>query len=144
MSSTGKDKVFRAVIGNTIAEMQSVVDLVEQFATHHSLPQRLTNDLNICLDELIKNTISYGYEDDRKREIAVELSFDGTTVSAEIRDDGRPFDPRQAKPPPAGEGPRSRQIGGLGLHFVKSLMDEIHYMRLGDHNVVQIVKRSRA
>jgi sigma-B regulation protein RsbU (phosphoserine phosphatase) len=96
MSSGGRE--FTIVIGNSIAEVQSIVDLVEGFALHHSLPQRVVNDLNVCLDELISNTISYGYDDQEKHDITVGLAFDGVVASAEIRDDGRPFDPRQAAP----------------------------------------------
>jgi anti-sigma regulatory factor (Ser/Thr protein kinase) len=141
MSSSGPDKVFSVVIGNTIAEMQNVVDLVEDFASRHSLPQRTVNDLNICLDELINNTISYGYDDQARHDIAVELAFAEGILSAEIRDDAQPFDPRQTRPANLDQNAQSRQIGGLGLHFVKSLMDDISYSRIGQHNVVRIAKR---
>jgi anti-sigma regulatory factor (Ser/Thr protein kinase) len=141
MSSGGRE--FTIVIGNSIAEVQSIVDLVEGFALHHSLPQRVVDDLNVCLDELISNTISYGYDDQEKHDITVGLAFDGVVASAEIRDDGRPFDPRQAAPANLDQNVRASQVGGLGLHFVKSLMDEISYMRVGQHNIVKIGKRVR-
>jgi anti-sigma regulatory factor (Ser/Thr protein kinase) len=144
MTSGDPNQVFTIVIGNTVAEMQSVVDLAENFGLHHSLPRRIVNDLNVCLDELICNTISYGYDDQEKHDIAVGLAFDGEVVRAEIRDDGRPFDPRQAAPADLDQKVRASQVGGLGLHFVKSLMDEISYTRLGQHNVVKIGKRVRA
>ena len=57
MTSGDPNQVFTIVIDNTVAEMQSVVDLVENFGLHHSLPRRIVNDLNVCLDELISNTI---------------------------------------------------------------------------------------
>jgi serine/threonine-protein kinase RsbW len=143
MSSTDPDRTFSLVIGNAIAEMQKVVDLVDCFGAHHALPQRVINDLNVCLDELINNTISYGYEDRDAHSIAIKLSLDADVLSAEIRDDGKPFDPRQAAPAVLDESLQSRQIGGLGLHFVKSLMDEISYTRVGHNNVVKISKRLR-
>jgi anti-sigma regulatory factor (Ser/Thr protein kinase) len=140
---TGGDprKAFSIVIGNTIAEMPKVVDLVEAFGAHHSLPQQTINALNICLDELINNTISYGYDDNDKHDIAVELGFAGGVLTAQVRDDGRPFDPRNAASAVTDGNAQSRPIGGLGLHFVKTMMDEIRYSRVGTSNVVTIEKR---
>jgi sigma-B regulation protein RsbU (phosphoserine phosphatase) len=141
MSPGDSDKVFSVVIGNTIAEMQKVVDLVEGFGAHHLLPQKLLNELNVCLDELINNTISYGYDDQDRHNIAVKLEFTGGVLSAEICDDGRPFDPREAAPVIFDENVQSPPIGGLGLHFIKSLMDDISYARIVQKNVVKIAKK---
>ena len=78
-----------------------------------------------------------GITDDKAHEIAVELSLvDGALLIAEVRDDGAAFDPRQAAAP-AFDG----SIGGLGIHFVRSLMDQVDYARVGNCNVVKISKK---
>jgi anti-sigma regulatory factor (Ser/Thr protein kinase) len=141
MTAGDPQKAFSIVIGNAIAEMPKIVDLVEAFGAHHSLPQQTINALNICLDELINNTISYGYDDSDKHDIAVELGFIDGVLTAQVRDDGRPFDPRGAAPALTDGSAQSRPIGGLGLHFVKTLMDEIKYSRIGATNLVTIEKR---
>src|SRR5262245_38954927 len=141
MNATGPEGSIRIVIGNTIAEMKNVVDSVDRFGTAHRIPQAVINDLNLCLDELLHNTISYGYEDQEPHSIVVSLSLADGLLIAEVRDDAKPFDPRKANPA-APEGTlQSRRIGGLGVHFVKTLMDEIGYTRVGRHNVVKIIKR---
>ncbi len=127
----------RIVIGNSIADMAKVADLVDRFGAEHTIPQRAVINMNVCLDELLNNTISYGYTDQNAHDITVELSLAGNTLlSAEISDDAMPFDPREAAPP-SFDG----TIGGLGVHFVRTLMDEIAYARVGDRNVVKITKR---
>ena len=136
--SAGSSRTAAIAIGNKIAEMARIADFVERFGADHAIPQRVIDNLNVCLDELINNTISYGYRDQEAHEIEIELMLVGDAVVAEIRDDGAPFDPRQAAPA-ALDG----RIGGLGLHFVKSLMDELDYVRVGRHNVVKITKRLR-
>jgi serine/threonine-protein kinase RsbW len=139
MNSTSPGRKVSIAIGNTIAEMTKVVDLVDRFGDAHRIPRTICNDLNLCLDELLNNTISYGYDDNRLHSIVVTLSLADGRLIAEVQDDGKPFDPREATAAPKG-GLQSRNVGGLGLHFVKTLMDEVGYMRVGRQNVVTLAK----
>jgi serine/threonine-protein kinase RsbW len=143
MSSRGSDAKDRLVIGNTIAEMVKVIEFVEKFGAAHGIPQAAINDLNVCLDELLNNTISYGYDDQAPHSIAVDLTLAAGLLTADIKDDGKPFDPRKSTPKPSRGTIQSRAVGGLGLHFVKTLMDEVGYIRMGRNNVVRLVKRLR-
>lgn len=143
MSSTGSGSKVSLVIGNAIAEMEKVVHLVNRFGADHDIPQAVINDLNLCLDELLSNTISYGYEDKDTHSIVVNLSLTDGRLIAEIQDDAKPFDPREATPAAFGGTLQLRKIGGLGIHFVKSLMDEVGYRRTGERNVVRIEKKLR-
>lgn len=137
MNAPDAARTAKIVIGNSIAEMAKVADLVDRFGAEHAIPQRAIDNMNVCLDELINNAISYGYSDDEVHEIAVELSLaDGAVLIAEVRDDGAAFDPRHAAEP-ALDG----RIGGLGIHFVRKLMDQIDYARVGNQNVVTISKK---
>jgi anti-sigma regulatory factor (Ser/Thr protein kinase) len=137
MNSPQAVKKTQIIIANSIAEMAKVADLVDRFGAEHAIPQRAVDHMNVCLDELLNNTISYGYRDEKAHEIAVELSLvDGALLIAEVRDDGVAFDPRQADAP-AFDG----SVGGLGIHFVRKLMDHIDYARVGNHNVVRIGKK---
>lgn len=128
-------------INNTIAEMQKVADFVDQFGAAHGIPTGVTNDVNLCLDELLNNTISYGYDDRQSHNIVVNLLLTGGQLAAEVQDDGKPFDLRKAAPVAPGGTLQSRKVGGLGVHFVKALMDDVAYMRAGRHNVVRITKK---
>jgi anti-sigma regulatory factor (Ser/Thr protein kinase) len=141
MKAAGPQHKASLVIRNRIAEMEKVVDFVDRFGTAHDLPSAVTNDFNVCLDELLNNTISYGYADRLPHNIVVVLLLTPGLLAAEVQDDGKPFDLRKAVPT-APRGPlRSRRTGGLGIRFVKALMDEVAYMRAGRHNVVRIRKR---
>ncbi len=137
MNSPDAVKKTHIAIANSIEDMAKVADLVDRFGAEHAIPQRAVDNMNVCLDELLNNTISYGYGDDNAHEITVELSLvDGALLVAEVRDDGAPFDPRQAAAPKL-----DGSIGGLGIHFVRSLMDQVDYARVGNHNVVKITKK---
>jgi serine/threonine-protein kinase RsbW len=141
MGSSGAEKNATLSIGNTIAELQKVVALVEKFGVDNDIPQDTTNALNVSLDELLNNTISYGYDDKLAHSIAVKLSLAAGWVIAEIQDDGKPFDPREIGTGPIEGNLGTRKVGGLGVRFVKALMDEVDYERRGPCNIVKIKKK---
>jgi serine/threonine-protein kinase RsbW len=128
-------------IANRIEEMQLVANKVEAFGRDHGLPQSAVNDLNVALDEVITNVISYGYTDAADHAIEVALSYDGTDVTVIVTDDGKPFDPLQAPPPKLGASLKTRRVGGLGIHFVRSLMDQCSYSRSNGRNELTLRKR---
>jgi anti-sigma regulatory factor (Ser/Thr protein kinase) len=127
-------------IGNTIAEMSKVAEFVEGFGRAHGLPGNVVNDMNLCLDELLNNTISYGYADAGRHFISVSLQIEGCAVVAALQDDARPFDPRRASVPERSGGLDRPRAGGLGLRFVNALMDEVDYVRSGQYNQVKLKK----
>ena len=108
--------------------------MVEEFGARHDIPAAVVDDLNLCLDEVVCNIISYGYPDNAKGEIAVLLSYLPGEITAEIRDDGAPFDPLQAPPPDLSGTVQTRKVGGIGIYFVKNLMDDVVYRRAGNEN----------
>jgi serine/threonine-protein kinase RsbW len=73
----------------------------------------------------------------------VNLSLLDGVLTAVLRDDGMLFDPNQSFPLRPSGDLRSRKIGGVGLHFVKSLMDEVVYRRVGRYNETQLKKKFR-
>jgi serine/threonine-protein kinase RsbW len=116
-------------IANVMDDLKEVVPFVEAYGRDHGLPVTAINKLNLCLDEILSNTIKYGYDGRTGGVISVTLSIDGPYLAAVIEDDARPFDPRHAKPPELSADLATRKIGGLGLHFVNSLMDVVDYRR---------------
>ncbi|HEY7232343.1 MAG TPA: ATP-binding protein [Pseudolabrys sp.] len=141
MGSSGAEKNATLSIGNAMAELQRVVAFVEKFGVDNDILQDATNALNVSLDELLNNTISYGYKDELQHSITIRLSLAGGWLIAEIRDDGKPFDPREIGSEPIEGSLRMRKVGGLGLRFVKALMDGVDYERRGQYNIVKIKKK---
>jgi serine/threonine-protein kinase RsbW len=71
----------------------------------------------------------------------VWLAFFDPIVEMQIEDDGAPFNPLEL-PEPAVDSPLdARPVGGLGVHLVRRLMDEVVYSRVGDRNRLIVRKR---
>ncbi|EPR41739.1 putative anti-sigma regulatory factor, serine/threonine protein kinase [Desulfovibrio sp. X2] len=126
---------------NSLQELDTLREHLEAFASECGLTPRSLFELNLILDELLTNVITYGFPGGGDHVILMDLGLDDDTMHVVMADDGEPFDPRQA-PEPEMDGPlESRSIGGLGIHLVKSLVQEIDYQRAGGRNVLKLTKR---
>jgi sigma-B regulation protein RsbU (phosphoserine phosphatase) len=94
----------------------------------------------VVIDELLMNIISYAYLDDGKHDIGfkVELSADRLKVS--MVDDGIPFNPLGVETPNTELSIEEREIGGLGIHLIRKMMDRVSYRRRIDKNVITVVE----
>jgi|SRR5215472_7528539 len=125
-------------IANDMSELARVAALVDDFGARHQLSNGVLVALNVSLDEILNNIISYGYEDTGRHDIAVRLQLGGGVVEVVVEDDGKPFDPLAVATP----RPRSEtEVGGVGLHFVRSLMDQLEYSRRDGINRLRLAKK---
>jgi len=126
---------------NDLADIGPLASQVERFGEAHGIPSGAVFNLNLALDELITNTVSYGYEDDAVHAILVSLTLEDDKLTAEIEDDGRPFDPLSEAPEPDLDADLDdRSVGGLGTHIVKTFMDDVSYSRDGNKNRIILTK----
>jgi anti-sigma regulatory factor (Ser/Thr protein kinase) len=126
---------------NRLDQIAEIAAFVEAFGSACGLPDDVVNALNLVLDEVVCNAISHGFPDGGQHTITVNLGRDGGDVWAEVVDDGMPFDPLAASAAPdAGKGLHDRKVGGLGLLFIRHLMDDIAYRRDGPLNRLRLRK----
>ncbi len=105
--------------------------------------QKLMFEINLCIDEVLTNTIEHGLHGDASRRLDVELVFDGRTLITTLSDDAPPYDPfTEAPAPDIAADVESRPVGGLGLHLVKSFMDECSASHDGHRNRIVLRKHT--
>ena len=127
---------------NDLSELARIAGAIEAHGEAHGWPVKWVLNLNISLDELITNMVSYGYQDSDEHEIRVTLADRNGSLVTVVEDDGIEFDPFTAVPEPDLDASvAERRIGGLGVYFVKTLMDEAVYERLDDRNRITLVQR---
>jgi sigma-B regulation protein RsbU (phosphoserine phosphatase) len=129
------------VITNDVAELERLAEMVDMFIEKHGLPEKLAFNLNVCLDELITNIISYGYDDEDAHEIQVEFVYDGREFVTHIIDDAKEYNPFIEAPiPDLDLDVDDRPIGGLGVFLVKEFMDGTDYVHEGGRNITTLRK----
>ncbi len=86
--------------------------------------------VQIAVDEAFCNIIehAYGGECDEEIRCTCQITRQGLTI--QLRDSGQPFDPTSAPEPDLDASLEERQPGGLGLFFMRRMMDEVHFQVL--------------
>jgi serine/threonine-protein kinase RsbW len=128
-------------IANRQENMAGVIKTMEKFGARHGIPTAVVNDFSVAVDEVLANIVSHGYPDGATGEILVRFVYRPGEICAEIEDDGVSFDPLAAPRPDLGATLQERKVGGLGIHFVRNLMDEVVYRRIEGHNMLRLKKR---
>ena len=129
-------------VPNRIERLPGVSEAVEALAQEEGWAQDVTYAIVLSLEEVATNVVRHGGCDPGSSEIEIDVTSSDHEVRVEVRDSGRAFDPfHEAPEPDLDAGVEDRKIGGLGVHFVKVLMDETSYGREGGRNHVTMVKR---
>ena len=128
-------------LDNELAEIERFEGEFQAFATRHGLAPRAIGQIWLAFDELLTNTISYGFPQGGHHKISVRLAVEGDSFTAELVDGGIAFDPLAAPEPDLDSALEEREIGGLGIHFVRTTMDGLDYRREKDQNRLVMTKR---
>ena len=127
---------------NSADEAPRMARRVERFLHEKNIDDSIINKILLCVDELITNIIAHAYKEVGEHAVLLESTVSENSIVIEIRDDGVPFNPTtDTRKPNIEESIEQRAIGGLGIHLVMNLMDEVEYEREGDFNVLRATKR---
>lgn len=126
---------------NDLGELARLVDEIEFFASENHLESQLVFRLNLALEELVTNIISYGYEGyPRDTTIDITLTLKEDSLEVKVKDYAAPFNPLAVPEPDVSQDVEDRKIGGLGIHLVRKMMDSLNYSREEGANVLTMVK----
>ncbi|WP_029898504.1 ATP-binding protein [Desulfohalovibrio reitneri] len=131
---------FVFTLENRLSELETLRHRLEEFAAMHGLTCSCLFRVNLALDEVVTNIVSYGFEEEGGHLVEVRLRLEGGVLTVEIRDDAPPFDPTTAPMPKLELPPEDRPVGGLGLHLVRNVMDGVEYVRRDGINVLILTK----
>ncbi len=131
---------FRRTIGPDPGQVAGVGAAFAEFADAHALPVAVRRSMSVALDELLNNTIAYGFAGRSSGEVCIEVELRADRLCATLSDDAGPFNPLDAPAPDTALSVEEREVGGLGIHLVRRMMDEVSYQRRADRNVVSLAK----
>ena len=123
----------------TPEEVMRAVEALQQFARASGVPEKMIFGLALALEECASNIVNHAYHGDARRTFQVTAEHHGDRFTIELRDRGPAFDPLQAAAPDL-DADDDRDAGGLGIHLVRHYIEDLHYERVADENVLRLTK----
>jgi len=122
---------FSHTLRDGASGLSVLLDTLEEELAGRGVPVAAVGSVLIAADEVISNALNHG---GGAPAVEVAAKVDGDRVTVRIIDDGVAFDPLAAAAPDTTLELEDREIGGLGIHLVRKMMDHVAYERRGKHN----------
>jgi anti-sigma regulatory factor (Ser/Thr protein kinase) len=117
---------------------------VRRFGQRLGLSARQINALNLALEEVFTNIVSYAYPQGGEHLIRLRLAGNFDQITMRIEDDGIAFDPLSVPPADVSCQLEGEKVGGLGIHLARHLVDQMVYRRLDQRNILTMTMRVTA
>jgi len=121
-----KPDKYEIELDSKIENLPVVSDFIDNTLIHFQAEADSIFKIQLAVDEVCTNIINYAYQG-VIGSIKIQLELTGDDIIITIKDKGKRFDPTSVPPPDVNSDLEQRKIGGLGVHFVKKLMDSISY-----------------
>ena len=129
-------------ITSRFENLAEVSQFARAAAINSGLSSGAADDVELAVDEAVTNVIEHGYQGNGNGLITVTCGRHSREFIVEIRDDGEPFDSSAYRDPKTSGSLSERSIGGLGLHFMRKLMDRVEFHHgHGGGNLTIMVKK---
>ena len=129
------------ILKNNVDEVVKLNSFQKAFYSKMELETSLARSLQLAVEEAVINVIDYAYPINTNGDITVTMMTDGRRLRIVIVDSGVAFDPTLRGETDITLSAADRQIGGLGIHLVRELMDSINYEREAGKNILTLIKK---
>ena len=121
-----------------LSDIGDLFRMIKAFGEANKLPEPKVYVVNLMLDELVTNMVMHGNSNGGTLTADIRLQLGRGGITLTVEDDGQPFDPTAAEAPDVDAALEDRQVGKLGLHFVKSLANSVSYRLENGRNQLTI------
>lgn len=121
-------------LANRLSELDRLHAFFDELGHRSSWAEKLKWDLTLSCEELLTNTISYGFPQGGEHVISLAVHEEPGWIELRVEDAGIPFNPFDQDEPDISLSVEERDIGGLGIFFVKRIMNEVRYERTNTGN----------
>jgi anti-sigma regulatory factor (Ser/Thr protein kinase) len=123
-----------------VEDIHLLNDSFSRFAESRKIDSDAIHRVQIALDEILVNVAAHS----GATAVNVQAWLDTAALRVEISDDGTPFNPiTDVDPADVTSALEGRELGGLGIHLVRSLMDHVEYAYRGGRNIITLTKQTK-
>ncbi|MBR4756472.1 MAG: SpoIIE family protein phosphatase [Bacteroidales bacterium] len=139
--SIRNDGRHHLVFRNDIREVSRLVGFVEEVLAGKEHDPGVEAGINLALEEIMTNVIMYAYPEGTDGLGTLDAVAGEDSVEFTVTDDGMAFDPTAAPDVDITLNAEERNIGGLGIHMVRNIMDSLSYRRENGKNILTMIKK---
>ena len=132
----------RLIVPARYDRIKQICSFVVDAANVAGLDESSTFQCQIAVDEACTNIIEHGYEGEDRGRIEVICNTNPGVLKIELLDQAPPFDAENVPEPELGAPLEDMKIGGLGIYFMKKMMDDVSFSRENGTNRLALLKRS--
>ena len=134
-------KKVSLTVENRIEELERIASTVEELADSEGWSPGLTFRVNLVLEEFGINIINYAH-DEGVHDFEITILSEADTLTIDFLDDGVPFNPLEDdRLVDTQASVENRPIGGLGIHLVRTMTQDMRYTRENSKNHSTLVMR---
>jgi serine/threonine-protein kinase RsbW len=135
------DKVYKLSIPGRFDQLERVCHLIEQTALEAGLGETEAGRCQRAVDEACTNIIEHGYGGEDRGTIDLVCQVHDGELVIVIRDHAQPFDPAEVPSPILTATLDELKVGGLGIYFMRQVMDAVEFNYENGGNKLVLVKR---
>lgn len=130
----------RTRVRSEAAQLPALAKFLQEFWCAAALPPAQSLAFEIALEEIFMNVVTHGTAAGGQGHVDVCLALAEGSLTLAVEDEGPPFDPLMLPAPDTHSRLEERPVGGLGVYFVRQLMDAVSYARVGSRNQLRMTK----
>ncbi|MEO5340416.1 MAG: SpoIIE family protein phosphatase [Magnetococcus sp. MYC-9] len=123
-----------------LAEIPLLAERLAALDAEENVAAAVLFQINLVLDEWLTNVLSYGFREGESPSVSVCLYRQAGCWILEVVDGGVPYNPMDKPAPDTESSVEERPVGGLGIHFMREMMDEVDYRWEDGYNRLLLVK----
>lgn len=136
-----EEENWKLLLHNDIKEISLLKDFIETIAEEKKIDESVASGINLAVEEAVANVMNYAYPQGTVGRINIEVLKHPDSLECIITDSGKPFDPTALKDVDTTLSAQEREIGGLGIHLYKNIMDKVDYERKDGKNILTLIKK---
>lgn len=132
---------YKKRVRATTKNLSVIRSFVSDHAESHGFSPGQIADIRLAVDEACTNIIKHAYKNDSSKELIIQIDVDEQRLNITIMDKGEGFDVRSYQKPNLKKQIEEKKRGGMGVHLMLQLMDEVTYQVKNDQNVLSMCKK---
>ncbi len=131
---------MQASFKREVDSLEDIFRFVRRFFRSEGVDREHLPSVDLVVEEIFTNMVKYNHGTLHEIDISLARHDNKLTISL-VDHDVEPFDITKAPDAKTDQPVEKRRIGGLGIHLVRKLMDEIDYDYVDRRSTITLVKR---